>query len=478
MNTKTIIGLEIHAQLSTDSKMFCSCKNEFGAVPNTHVCPTCLGHPGTFPLINKKAVRYAIMAGIALDCNIRTDMKMDRKKYFYPDLTKGYQISQEEEPLCFDGHIMIKDKDDSDKKVRIRRIHMEEDTCKSTHNQDGSTLLDYNRAGVPLIEIVSEPDMETPEEARQFLDNLKQRLKFIGVSNVKMEEGSLRCDVNINVHDLDSGRKTGIAEIKNLNSFKAVVKALEYEEKEHIKLLENDIKSTKVTKKWDDINEKTIKMRDKDLENDYRFTVEGDIPRIRLSREAIEELKERLPELPHEKEKRYVEDLNLDIKDARILSQNKALSDLFENLSERLNNPVLASNWILSNLLRRLNEHEQEADEMNLSLDNLVSLIKLKEDGKINNNVAKKILRRIYESNEDPIEIVKEEGLIQIQDDNKLEKIVDEVLEENPQTIEDYHNGKDRVVGFLVGQSMKKSKGQGNPQVFNEMIVNKLKSSK
>ena len=478
MNTKTIIGLEIHAQLSTKSKMFCSCKNEFGAVPNTHVCPTCLGHPGTFPMINKEAIKFAVMAGISFDCDIRTDMKMDRKKYFYPDLTKGYQISQEEEPLCTNGHILVKDENGNDKKIRIRRIHMEEDTSKSTHNEDGSTLLDYNRAGVPLIEIVTEPDMSTPEEARQFLDNLKQRLKFIGVSDVKMEEGSLRCDVNINVVDEDSGKKTGISELKNLNSFKAVVRALEYEEKNHINMLKEDIPSGKVTKKWDDINERTIKMRDKDIENDYRFTVEGDMPRIKLSKEFIDELRNNLPELPHEKEKRYVEDMKIDLKDAQVLSQNKALSDLFEEVADRLDNPVVASNWILSNLLRRLNEYEEEADEMNLSVDNFVSLIKLKEDGKINNNVAKKILRRIYESNEDPNEIVKKEGLIQIQDTNALEKIVEEVLNENPQTIEDYNNGKDRVIGYLVGQAMKKSKGQGNPQEFNKMIVEKLKKNK
>lgn len=472
---KTIIGLEIHVQLSTKSKMFCTCKNEFGAVPNTNTCPTCLGHPGTFPLINKEAIKYATMAGIAFDCDIKTDMKMDRKKYFYPDLTKGYQITQQDEPIATKGHITIEDVNGNDKKIGITRIHMEEDTAKSTHNDDGTTLLDYNRAGAPLIEIVSDPDMNTPEEARQFLDNLKQRLKFIGVSDVKMEEGSLRCDVNINVVDETTGKKTGISEIKNLNSFKAVVKALEYEEKRHRKMLQENIVSDKETRRWDDIDQKTVKMRDKGLENDYRFTVEGDIPRIRISEEYIDDLRNKLPELPHEKEKKYIE-MGLDSKDAKVLSQNKALSDFFEKSSKELNDPKLAANWILSELLRRLNEHEEEADEMNLSLDNFVSLIKLQNEGKINNNAAKKILRRIYESNENPIQIVEDEGLVQIQDESELLKVVEEVLEENPESIEEYRKGRDRVLGYLVGQAMKKTRGKGNPQEFNKMIKEKLNS--
>lgn len=472
---KTLIGLEIHVELSTLSKMFCSCLNEFGSVPNTNVCPTCLGMPGTLPLMNKKAVKYAIMAGLAFDCDIRTDMKMDRKKYFYPDLTKGYQITQADTPIATNGYIEV-DSEDGPKKIRIRRIHMEEDTGKSIHTDDGHTLMDYNRAGVPLIEIVSEPDMSTPEEAREFLENLKQRLKYIGVSDVKMEEGSLRCDVNINVVDEERKLKTHISEIKNLNSFKAVTKALEYEEKRHKKMLENGEESFKDTRRWDDVDLKTVKMRNKEEGNDYRYSVEGDIPNLHIEKSYIEEIRINLPELPYQKEKRF-KDMGIDEKDAKTLSKNRALADFFEVTAEEIGDPKLAANWILSDLLRRLNEYEMEADEMNLSLDNFINLIKLAEEKVINNNVAKKLLREIFETNEDPRVLVKERGLGQMRDGDALKSIVDEVVKENPQSIEDYRNGKDRALGFLVGQAMKKSRGKGNPQEFNKMILEILEKN-
>lgn len=471
---KTLIGLEIHVELSTLSKMFCSCLNEFGSVPNTNVCPTCLGMPGTLPLMNKKAVEYAIMAGLAFDCDIRTDMKMDRKKYFYPDLTKGFQITQADTPIATNGYIEV-DSTSGPKKIRIRRIHMEEDTGKSIHTDDGHTLMDYNRAGVPLIEIVSEPDMSTPEEAREFLENLKQRLKYIGVSDVKMEEGSLRCDVNINIVDEERNLKTQISEIKNLNSFKAVTKALEYEEKRHKKMLEDGEESFKDTRRWDDVDLKTVKMRNKEKGNDYRYSVEGDIPNLHIERSYIEEIRANLPELPYQKEKRF-KDMGIDEKDAKTLSKNRALSDLFEVTAEEIGDPKLAANWILSDLLRRLNEYEMEADEMNLSLDNFIKLIKLAEEKVINNNVAKKILREIFETNEDPRILVKERGLGQMRDEDALQSIVDEVVKENPQSIEDYRNGKDRALGYLVGQAMKKSRGKGNPQEFNKMILEILET--
>lgn len=283
MSFKTIIGLEIHVELQTKTKMFCSCKNEYGCVPNTNVCPTCLGHPGTLPLINKKAIEYAIMAGNAFNCNIALDMKMDRKKYFYPDLVKGYQITQERTPICKNGYIEI-EIENKVKKLRLQRIHIEEDTGKSIHNGEGYTLIDYNRAGVPLIEIVSEPDMNSPAEAIAFLNTLKETIKYLDISDVKMEEGSLRCDVNLNVIDEETGFKTKITEIKNLNSFKAAQRAMEYEEKRHIENVKNKIEGKKETRRWDEEQLKTIVMRQKEEGNDYRFSVESDIPYIHLEK--------------------------------------------------------------------------------------------------------------------------------------------------------------------------------------------------
>lgn len=475
MTYKTIIGLEIHVELSTESKMFCSCKNEFGAVPNTHVCEICLGHPGALPVMNKKALEYGVMAGIAFDCDIRHGFKMDRKKYFYPDLVKGYQITQQDDPLCEHGHIDLQTSQ-GEKRVRIRRIHLEEDTGKSTHTEDGKTLMDYNRSGVPLIEIVSEPDMNTPEEGRMFLDRLKETLKFIGISDVKMEEGSLRCDVNINVVEEATGRKTKISEIKNLNSFRAAVKAMEYEEKRHQRMLEEDEESIKETRRWDDTENKTFPMRKKEEGNDYRFSVEGDLPYTLLEAEKIEEIRRHMPELPREKALRYVKDYGIEAYDADILSQNKSLSQLFEKTADLTGNPQVTSNWILSDLLRRIKEAEIEVEEMKLSSENLARLIKLADSKAINNNTAKKILREIFDTNENPEDIVKERGLIQISSATELQKIVDQVLEENPQSIEDFKNGKDRALGFLVGQCMKKSKGKGNPQEFNKMVAEKLRS--
>lgn len=473
MKTRTIIGLEIHVELSTKTKMFCSCKNEFGAVPNTNTCPICLGHPGTLPLINKEAVRYAIKAGLALDCEIRESMKMDRKKYFYPDLTKGYQITQQDEPLCTGGYIEIKDGEEI-KKIRLERIHIEEDTGKSIHNEEGSTLMDYNRAGVPLIEIVSKPDMSSGEQARQFLTNLKETLRFLNISDVKMEQGSLRCDVNINIFSEDGSFKTAISEIKNLNSFKAVEKAIEYEEKRHREMADKGETGYKETRRWDDSTSSTIPMRKKESGNDYRFSVEGDIPRTVLKDDFIEQVKNKLPELPQEKMKRFMEEYNLPEYDSDILSRSIALSNYFEKSVKLTNDPILTSNWLLSDVLRRVNEAEIEFEDVNMSSENFSKLLILVREKKINNNTGKKVLRKLFEENFDPEEYVKENGLIQLNDDGLLEEIVDKVLSENPQSIEDIKNGKDRAFGFLVGQCMKASKGKGNPQKFNELIREKI----
>ena len=318
MSAKSLIGLEIHAELMTETKMFCGCKNEFGAVPNTNICPACLGHPGTLPRINKHAVELAVLAGFAFDCSIRRSFQMDRKKYFYPDLTKGFQISQDEEPICYDGYIEIEG-DEGPKKVRIERIHIEEDTGKSNHTEDGSTWMDYNRAGVPLIEIVTYPDINSGKEARLFLDALKERLKYIGASDVKMEEGSMRCDVNYNL--VDGDRKTKISELKNLNSFRAVEKAIEFEHNRHEKLLAQGEVGRKETRRWDDADEKTIHMRYKETVADYRLSVEGDIPRIELDDAFIENVRKMLPELPHEKKERLMKEYGIVEYDANVISK-------------------------------------------------------------------------------------------------------------------------------------------------------------
>ncbi|MDO4594132.1 MAG: Asp-tRNA(Asn)/Glu-tRNA(Gln) amidotransferase subunit GatB [Tissierellia bacterium] len=469
MRTQTIIGLEIHVELSTETKMFCSCKNEFGAVPNTNVCPVCLGHPGALPIINEKAVEYAYMAGLAFNCNLRHNMKMDRKKYFYPDLVKGFQITQQDEPYATGGYIQLK----SGKKIRLNSIHMEEDTAKSNHDESGNTLMDYNRSGVPLIEIVSEPDMSSPEEAREFVDTLRKTLKFLGVSDVKMAEGSLRCDVNINVKD-ENGNKTKISEIKNLNSIKSIEKALEFEEKRHIKLLENNEEGVKETRRWDDIDLDTKPMRIKESGSDYRFSVEGDIPRISVSEEKIEQLRKNLPELPSDKEKRYISQYNLSEYDAKLLSNDIELSQLFEKTNEIVKNPKETANWILTELSRRLNEKEIEPSEMTLSVENFAKLINLAKDNKVNNNVCKKLLREIFETDEDPEKLAKDRNLMQINDESFLDDIVDEVLKENQQSIEDIKNGKDRAFGYLVGQCMKKTKGKANPKQINELLKQKI----
>lgn len=469
---KTIIGLEIHAELATNTKMFCSCKNEFGAAPNTLVCPTCLGMVGTFPKINSKALELAIKAGIAFDCDIRQSMKFDRKKYFYPDLTKGYQITQQDEPFAEHGYLEIED-GDSLKKVRIQRIHVEEDTGKSTYTEDGKTLLDYNRAGVPLIEIVTEPDMDSADQAKTFLEGLRQRLKYIGASDVKMEEGSLRCDVNVNVKD-DDGNRHAIVEVKNLNSFRAVEKAILFEEKRQAEELKNGITSSKETRRWDETSGTTILMRKKDEENDYRFTVESDMPRVNLSDEFIKHVRETLPELPRQKKERYMKDYGLNDYDANVLSKDKAISHYYEDLLKEFNEPGLIANWILTETLRRIKEHEIEITDIKLSNENFISLLKLVKDGKVSNNAGKKIFREIFDTDKDPVQVMKEKGLEQNNDPNFLINLVNEVINENPQSVDDFKAGKDRALGYLMGQVMKKSKGKANPQEANKLISQEL----
>lgn len=470
MAYKTIIGLEIHSELMTNSKIFCNCTTEFGGDVNTHCCPVCLGLPGTLPVINKKVVEYGIKAGLAFNSKIAKETKMDRKNYFYPDLVKGYQISQDDIPLCSGGFVEI-EKKDGPKKIRIRRIHIEEDTGKSLHSEDGGSLLDYNRSGVPLIEIVTEPDMNSPEEAKEFLEKLKATLEYIEVSDVKMEEGSLRCDVNINVVDEDTGKKTSISELKNLNSFRAVVKALEYEEKRHISLLKEGKENLKETRRWDEVNNETIVMRIKEGAADYRYFPEPDLIKLEIEEEWIEDIKNNLPELPHDKKERFMKEYDLPEYNAGVLTQSKALAAFYEETVEYSKDPKQVSNWVMGDVLRRINDEELDIKDLKFTPKDLGDLLELIEEGKISNNIGKKVLRDMFDTGKSPNKIVKEKGLIQISDEGALKEIVEKVIEKNEQSVIDYKDGKDRALGFLVGQVMKETRGKANPQLANKLIL-------
>lgn len=474
MAYKTIIGLEIHVELKTKTKMFCHCKNEFGEEANTNVCPICLGLPGALPQVNEEAINYAIKAGLAMNCNIHQHTKFDRKSYFYADLVKGYQITQDELPLCYEGYVNIEDEDGNDKKIRLIRIHVEEDTGKSLHTDKGETLLDYNRSGVPLIEIVTYPDMNSAKEAREFLEKLKATVIYLGVSDGKMEEGSLRCDVNVNVVDTETGVKTNISEIKNIGSFRGVEKAIEFEVSRHIALLEKGENTKKETRRWDELKGESILMREKIKANDYRYAPDGDIPPMDISDEMIDAVRKEMPELPDEKVARLMKDYGISKDDAKTLSLDVSLANYYEELAKKVGDNTLALNWLLGDVLRRLKEDNKNVDQMPFAIEDLEKLLTLVKTNKINNNAGKKVLQEMFKAPEDPEAIVKRLGLVQVTDEGAIEAVVDKVLEANPQSIEDFKNGKSRAFGFLVGQVMKEMKGKGNPQIINELLNKKL----
>ncbi|NLY20034.1 MAG: Asp-tRNA(Asn)/Glu-tRNA(Gln) amidotransferase subunit GatB [Tissierellia bacterium] len=474
MRYKTIVGLEIHAQLMTNTKAFCSCNNEYGNDPNTNVCPICLGMPGALPVLNKSVVDYSIKAGLAFNCDINKDSKMDRKNYFYPDLTKGYQISQQDTPICENGYIEITGDSGEPKKVGLIRIHMEEDTGKSIHTDDEKTLVDYNRAGVPLIEIVTKPEINSGNEAKEFLESLRATLKYIDVSDCKMEEGSLRCDVNVNIVDTETNTRSTIAEIKNLNSFRAVEKAIEFETNRQIAMLENGETEVKSTRRWDDSVEETILMREKLVQEDYRFASEGDLMTVELSDEDIERIRATLPELIAEKKARFMSEYDLNDYDATVLTADRSLSKYYEELAKVNSNYSLVSNWVINELLRRVESEEFTTDEIKFSVSDFNDLLNLVESNKINNNTGKKVFREMFETGKSPNTIVEEQGLLQISDTSFIEEAVDKVLSDNPQSIIDFKAGKDRALGFLVGQVMKATKGKANPQMVNELLSKKM----
>jgi aspartyl-tRNA(Asn)/glutamyl-tRNA(Gln) amidotransferase subunit B len=471
-----VMGLEVHAELSTKTKIFCSCPTEFGGEPNTHCCPICMAMPGTLPVLNEKVVEYAVKAGLATNCEISRNSKNDRKNYFYPDLPKAYQISQFDKPLCEHGYVEIEDDNGEKKKIRLTRIHIEEDAGKLNHSEFGAgSLVDLNRAGVPLIEIVSEPDLRTSKEVEQYLRKIKSILEYIEVSDCKMQEGSLRADVNVSVRKKGETKFGTRTEMKNMNSFRSIVRAIEYEANRQIDLIEEGGKVEQNTLRWDDVSGRTFSMRDKEDAQDYRYFPDPDLVAIRLSEEYIQNIKDNLPELPESRKTRYMEKFGLSEKDAKLITASKYLSDLFEGAEKICKNAKAVANWILSDISRIINEKEMEPDQIPFSSEELAKTIELIEKGTISSAIAKKVIIELFENPQDPEVIIKEKGWIQISDEGAIKEVVLKVLQANPQSVADYKGGKEKALGFLVGQAMKETKGKANPGMLNKMFIEELK---
>ena len=469
-----VMGLEVHCELSTKTKIFCSCPTEFGGEPNTHCCPVCMGMPGTLPVLNEKVVEYAVKAGLATNCKITRNSKNDRKNYFYPDTPKAYQISQFDLPLCYEGYVNI-ETSEGEKQIRITRIHIEDDAGKMNHDEYGrGSFIDLNRAGVPLIEVVSEPDLRNTEEVDSYLRKLKSIFEYIEISDCKMQEGSLRADVNVSVRKKGSAEFGTRTEMKNMNSFRSITRAIEYEAGRQIEILENGGKIVQETLRWDDVSGKTFSMRDKEDAQDYRYFPDPDLVAIRLSDEYIENIKNSLPELPESRKKRYLEDMDLTEKAANFVTGSKYYSNLFEEASAICNNPKAVSNWIMSDIARILNEREEEPEDLKFGAKELGELVALIDKGTISSAIAKKVLEEMFENAEMPSKIIEAKGWVQISDESAIKEVVNKILEANPQSIADYKAGKDRALGFLVGQAMKETKGKANPQMLNKLFLDEL----
>ena len=473
MNFETVIGLEVHVELKTDSKIFSPAPAHFGAEPNSNTNVIDWGYPGVLPVMNKRALEFGMKAALALNCEISQHTHFDRKNYFYPDNPKAYQISQFDQPIGHDGWIEI-EVEGKKKKIRIERVHLEEDAGKNMHGNEGYSYVDLNRQGTPLIEIVSEADMRSPEEAYAYLEALRSIIQFTEVSDVKMEEGSMRCDANISLRPYGQeafGTKT---ELKNLNSMTFVKKGLAYEEKRQAKVLLSGGEIKQETRRFDEKTNTTILMRVKEGSSDYRYFPEPDIPRFEIDDEWIERVRQSLPEMPAKRRERYINELELPEYDAMVLTQTKEMSDFFDATIENGADAKLASNWLMGEVSAYLNSEKLELNESKLTPESLAGMIQLIVDGTISSKIAKKVFQELMKNGGDPKVIVKEKGLIQLSDPAQLLPIINEVLDNNAQSIEDFKNGKDRAVGFLVGQIMKATKGQANPGVVNQLLKQEL----
>lgn len=477
MQYESVIGLEVHVQLNTESKIFCGCSTRFGAEPNSQTCPVCTGMPGVLPVLNEEVLKKGIQAGLALNCEIAEYSKFDRKNYFYPDLPKAYQISQYDKPVCKNGYIDIMSNNET-KRIGITRLHLEEDAGKLIHSEDASnnvSFVDLNRTGTPLAEIVSEPDMRSGEEAYNYLTKIKSIVKYINVSDANMEEGSLRCDVNISVREVGAPKFGEKVEIKNLNSFKAVKAAINYEFERQKLLIETGEKNLIIqeTRLWDADRQETYSMRSKEDAHDYRYFPDPDLTPVVISREYIEKLKNELPELPDQKKTRFVNEFSLSEYDADVLTSVKQLADYYEQTVSKGANPKKAANWITSELMGQI-EDPEKIFSFPVQPDGIAELLKLVDNNTISGKIAKTVFRDMIETGKSPQKIIDEKGLVQVSDTSAIEGIIDLVLKNNTQSVDDYRNGKEKALGFLVGQIMKESKGKANPQIVNELLLKKL----
>ena len=471
---ETVIGLEVHVELATKTKIFCGCSTAFGGAPNTHTCPVCTGMPGSLPVLNKGVVEKAVAVGLATNCTITQNCKFDRKNYFYPDNPQNYQISQLYYPICRNGKVEI-EVEGKKKFVRIHEIHMEEDAGKLVHDPyTDSSLVDFNRSGVPLIEIVSEPDMRSAEEVIAYLEKLRLIIQYLGASDCKLNEGSMRADVNLSVREVGAEEFGTRTETKNLNSFKAIAHAIENERERQIDLIEAGEKVVQETRRWDDTKEYSYPMRSKEDAQDYRYFPDPDLVPVQISDEWMEEIRSRQPEFQEERAARYEEQYGLPAYDASILTQTKHMADMFEQTADLCGNPKKTANWLMGEGLRLLKEKGMEAEDMDFTPKHLADLIRAVEGGKINQANAKKVFAKILEDDVEPLAYMEKEGLLMVSDSGAIEGAVDQVLAENPKTVEEFHSGKEKVLGFLVGQVMKKMRGKADPGMVNELLRKKL----
>lgn len=471
---ETVIGLEVHVELSTETKIFCGCSTKFGGAPNTHTCPVCTGMPGSLPVLNKKVVEYALAFGLAANCQINQLCRFDRKNYFYPDNPQNYQISQLYVPICHDGFIEIETAAGA-KKVRIHEMHMEEDAGKLVHDEwEDCTLVDYNRSGVPLIEIVSEPDMRSADEVIAYLEKIRMICQYLGISDCKLQEGSMRADVNLSVRETGSAEYGTRTEMKNLNSFKAIARAIEGERERQIELLEEGKTVLQETRRWDDNKESSYAMRSKEDAKDYRYFPDPDLPPVFISEEWMEEVFDKQPEMQPEKAERYKKEYGLSDYDAGVLTQSKVIADVFEETAKLCGKAKKAANWMIGETFRLVRERGISPDEIHFSPAHLAYIIDAVDKGEINQQSAKEVFEKVFDEDIEPKAYIEAKGLKIVQDDGLLEQVVASVIEEFPDTVREYKDGKTKVLGFLVGQVMKKMKGKANPAKINEMLRERI----